>query len=434
MNIRKLIIFLFTFIIFSLNINQIYAAPDIIAPNAILMDYETGEVLFEKYAHEVTYPASTTKILTAIIVLENTKLDDIVTIDYDFFVGGASMYIAKGESFTIEELLRGLLIRSGNDAGEVLARHISGSVEEFSKLMNKRALELGAKNTHFTNPHGMPEENHVTTAYDLAIISRYAMQFEIFREIVKTNYFIIPPTEETPTQRTFKNSNKFLWGTGGANQILYNGKYINIKYDIIDGIKTGYTSQAKNCLVTSATKDGHKLIAVVLGAQSSLYLDSRSLIDYGYNNYKSLLLTEEKQLELEAKVKGGKEDTIPLYTGNKLTKVLPQNTDTTNVIKDIVVKENITAPISAGDKLGKVVYLLNGEALGEVDLVAQANIEKRGLIPSSRFFKNILIFLAILLLWQAFIAYLRIQKRRKRLSFSGGRTSYSFSKSLIKKR
>lgn len=433
MNKRKLTLFLFLIIIV-LNIGHTYAAPDIIAPNAILMDYETGEVLFEKNAHKVTYPASITKILTAIIALENTRLDDIVTVDYDLFVGGASMYIAKGESFTIEELLRGLMIRSGNDAGEVLARHISGSVEEFSKLMNKRALELGAKNTHFTNPHGMPDANHVTTAYDLAVISRHAMKFDIFREIVKSTHFIIPPTEQTINQRTFKNTNRFLWGTGGANQILYNGKYIDIKYDIVDGIKTGYTSQALNCLATSATKEGHTLIAIVLGAHTSLYLDSRRLLDYGYSNYKSVLLTEENQLELEAEVKGGKEDTVALYTSNKLTKVFPRSTDTSNITKEIEINENITAPINTGDKLGKVVYYLNGEALGEVELVAQASIEKRGLIPSGRFFRNLSLFILAFILWQAFVAYMRFQKRRRRLSFGAGRSPYGFSKSILKKR
>ena len=436
MKIKKIMLCLIAIIIFMINLNFIYAAPNVVAPNAIMIDYETGEVLYEKNAYEVTYPASTTKILTAILTLENAKLDDIVKVDYDFYVGGSSMYILKGESFTVEELLQALLIRSANDAAEVLARHISGSVEEFSKLMNQRALELGAKNTNFTNPHGMPDDAHVSTAYDLAIIAQHAMKFEVFRDIVKMPTVSFAPTELTPETRYYRTSNKFLWGTGSGNQMLYNGKYVNIKYDIIDGIKTGYTGKAGNCLVSSALKDGHRLISVVLGAQTTVFSDSRSMLDYGYDNFQSVLLTEENHLEYEAKVKGGEEDTISLYTNNKLTKVLPHYTDASGIIKDVVINENITAPISQGDKLGKVVYYLNSDIIGEVDLVARNEVDKRGFIsiPKSGIIKNIAIFILVVLLWQIIIAYLRVQKRRRRLSFGVGKSSYSMSKSLLKKR
>lgn len=433
---HKFIFMVIAFITFAININLTYAAPNIIAPNAILIDYETGEVLYERNGYEVTYPASTTKILTAILAIENANLEDVVTIDYDFYVGGSSMYILKGESFTVEELVKALLIRSANDAGEVLARHISGSVEEFAKLMNQRALELGAKNTNFTNPHGMPDDAHVTTAYDLALIAQHAMKSEIFREIVKSPTVTFAATDLTPQQRIYRNSNKFLWGTGAGNQILYNGKYINIKYDIIDGIKTGYTGKAGNCLVTSSVKEGHRLISVVLGAQSSVYSDSRSLTDYGYDNFQSVLLTEANHLEFEAKLKGGKENTISLYTNNSLTKVFPQYTDTSGIIKDIVINENISAPIAIGTKLGKVSYYLNGDVVGEVDLVARNEVEKKGFIsiPKNKILRNISIFIIVLLAWQILIAYLRVQKRRKRLSFGVGKASYGFSKSLMKKR
>jgi len=436
MKIKKIRLFLITIVITMLNINFTYATPNVVAPNAILIDYETGEILYEKNAYEVTYPASTTKILTAIVTLENAKLDDVVKVDYDFYVGGASMYILKGESFTVEELLQALIVRSANDAAEVLARHISGSVEEFSKLMNKRALELGAKNTNFTNPHGMPDDAHVTSAYDLAVIARHAMSFEVFRNIVKMPTVSFAPTEFTPETRYYRTSNKFLWGTGSGNQMLYNGKYVNIKYDIVDGIKTGYTGKAGNCLVSSATKDGHRLIAVVLGAQTSVFSDSRSMLDYGYDNFQSLLLTEENHLEYEAKVNGGEENTISLYTSNRLTKVLPHYTDTAGIIKDVVINENIVAPITQGDKLGKVVYYLNNDIIGEVDLVATKDIDKKGFLsmPKGGILKNISIFILVVLLWQILIAYLRVQKRRRRLSFGVGKSSYSMSKSLLKKR
>ncbi len=433
---KGILFLLIALIVFTFKINFTYAAPSVEAPNAILIDYESGEILYDKNAHQVTYPASTTKILTAILTLENAELDEVVTIDYDFYVGGSSMYILKGESFTVKELLTGLLVRSANDAGEILARHISGSVEEFAKLMNQRAKELGAQNTNFTNPHGMPEDDHVSTAYDLAIMARHAMQFEVFREIVKMPTVSFEPTELTPETRYYRSSNKFLWGTGGGNQILYNGKYIDIKYEIIDGIKTGYTSQAGNCLVSSAVKDGHRLISVVLGAHSSVFSDSRSLLDYGYDSFNSIVLTDVNSLELETSVKGGVQETISLYTGDKLTKVLPEATDASNIIKDVIINENIEAPIAQGDKLGKVVYYLNGEALGEVDLIALGDVDKKSFIsfPQSKLLRNTAFFITLMLLWQGFIAYLRIQKKRKRLSFGVGRSSYSYSRSLMKKR
>lgn len=302
--------------------------------------------------------------------------------------------------------------------------------------MNQRAKELGTKNTNFTNPHGMPDDAHVSTAYDLAILARHAMTYEVFREIVKMPRVNFEPTELTPETRYYLSSNKFLWGTGGGNQMLYNGKYIDIKYDIVDGIKTGYTGQAGNCLVSSAVKDGHRLIAVVLGAQNTVFSDSRILLDYGYDSFANFVLAEDSHLEIAAAVKGGEEESVNLYTNNRLTKVLPSDTDASNIIKDVVINENITAPIAQGDKLGKVVYYLNGEVIGEVDLVAPNDIEKKAFISlsQSKLLRNIALLLLFVLVWQVFIAYLRAQKKRRRFSFGAGRSSYSYSKSLMRKR
>ncbi|NLK90627.1 MAG: D-alanyl-D-alanine carboxypeptidase, partial [Clostridiales bacterium] len=185
-------------------------APTIEAPNVILIDYETGKVLFDKNAHRQAYPASTTKVMTAVLTLENADLNDKVTIDYDLYVDGSSMFLLKGESFTVGELLKALLIKSANDCAEALAIHISGSVEKFVEMMNKRAKELGALNTNFVNPHGLTDPNHVTTAYDLAMIAKHAMTFDTFREIVSTTMVSLDATEQTPEARIYRNTNKFL--------------------------------------------------------------------------------------------------------------------------------------------------------------------------------------------------------------------------------
>ncbi len=412
------------------------STPQVTAPNAILMDFHTGEVLFEHNAHEVTFPASTTKVLTAILVLENANLDDVVSIDYDLTVGGASMYLLKGESFTVKELLHALLIRSANDVAEALAIHVSGSVEEFAKLANQRAMELGATKTHFTNPHGMPDEAHVTTAHDLAIFGKHAMGFPVFREIVSTTNVVFDETAQTPAKRYYRSSNRFLWGTGSSNKILYKGQYINIKYDLIDGVKTGYTRAAQQCLISSAIKDDHRLIAVVLGAQgSNVYLDTRTLIDYGYENYKSHPLIEANELETEIPIKNGMKDSISLYTESNLKTILPIDQDPSTITKEVLIDKNITAPIHIGDTLGKIVYTQGDKTIGEVNLIAQEEVEVKPLLIKAKTPFKYLIYIALLfIIWKLFVYYLRFQKRKRKFIVGEKRPSLNFSKNLLKRR
>ncbi|AOY76879.1 D-alanyl-D-alanine carboxypeptidase family protein [Clostridium formicaceticum] len=415
-----------------------YADLNITAPNAVLIDYTTGKVLFDHNAHEVAYPASTTKVMTAILVLENTNLNDVITIQEDTYVDGASAYLLKGESFTVEELLKTLLIRSANDVAEVLAYHVSGSIEAFAQLMNERAKELGALNTHFTNPHGLPDENHVTTAYDLAVIGKHAMSFDIFREIVSTVNFSLEATEFTPEARHYRNTNRFLWGTGGANRMLYNGAYTNIQYDLIDGIKTGYTRAAQQCLITSSIKNDHRFIAVVLGAQGvNIYSDSRSLVDYGYDHFQLVQLVEKNQLKIESPIENGTQDTIPLYTEETLYAVVPKALDLSFVHEEIIVNEDIAAPIAAGDILGRVVYSIEDEVLGEVDLIVEDDVEVKPLLRRITIPSNLIIALVVLfLLWQLIVITIRLKRRRGKRGFYSGKhaSSYKFSRSLLNKR
>ncbi|KAB3533110.1 D-alanyl-D-alanine carboxypeptidase family protein [Alkaliphilus serpentinus] len=410
--------------------------PTITAPNAIIMDYETGNVLYQHNAHEVTYPASTTKALTAIIAIETLDLDEEITVDYDIYVPGSSMYLLKGESFTVRELIQALLVRSANDVAELLAIRISGSVEEFAVLMNKRAKEMGALNTTFTNPHGLPDEDHLTTAYDLAAIARYAMENEFFRETILIDFLTFDETEQTPEKRYFRNTNRFLWATGGGNQIIYNGKYIDIKYDIVDGVKTGYTRDAQQTIITSAVKDGRRLIVVVLGAQSTnVYLDARTLIDYGFDNFQEVQLVGANNFQQEILVDNALVENLSLYTNKDLSAILPKDFDINSITKEVIINDGIIAPLEAGTTLGKLVYRAGDQILGEVDLIVNEAIEAKPIfIRSKRFLHIIIGVILFIILWQIFINYLRYRKKRRQFISYSGRSSYHFSKSLMKKR
>lgn len=278
------------------NIEQIYETIDenqemnIYSEAAVLMEAKTGKVLYDKNMHERKYPASTTKILTAIIAIEKCDLSETQVASEEAIAALKDGYtkadIKVGESFTIEELLNVLILQSANEAANIIAEHISGSTLEFAKLMNEKAKEIGCMESNFVNPNGMHDENHYSSAYDLALIGRYAMQNETFRKLVVTKECSLPHTEfwgdedvEEHGERNFKNTNQLL---------IEDSKYY---YQYANGIKAGFTTPAKNCLVSSSNKDGFELIAVVLHAESTednlsaRYVDSINLFEYGYNNY-----------------------------------------------------------------------------------------------------------------------------------------------------
>jgi len=418
---KTLIHILFAIILVIISITPVHATdtgyiPEIVAPRAVLMDAETGKVLFNKNATEITYPASTTKILTALVVLEHASLDDVITIDYEPGVTGSSMYIVPGEAFTVETLLKGLLIRSGNDTAEILARHVSGSVEAFVALMNQHAASIGAFNTHFTNPHGLPDENHVTTAYDLALIAREAMKNEFFREVVSSPSLIISPTSETE-QRVYRNSNRFLWGKGPSHQMLYQGLYTNIYYEPVDGIKTGYTHSARNCLISSALFNDSRFIAVVLNAeQDSIYSDSRTLLDYGFQYFHRLTLVAEGTQMAMVPVELGNEEAIGLVTDKAIEQIVPRNVLTSNLRVDLQLpEEEIVAPVEQNEILGKVQYYYENELLGEANLVTESAIDALPVYQQTSWrFYSISALVVLFILWQVLIFYLRQKKRKQR--------------------
>lgn len=282
------------------NINDLTVYSDCI----LMIEKETTDILYEKNAYEKMYPASTTKILTAIIVLERCDLNEIATVSSVAINAVPATYttsnIQVGEELRVEDLLYAMLIPSANDAANVLAEHVAGSISGFADIMNEKAKELGCTGSNFTNPSGVHDENHYTTAYDLALIASYAMSFDTFREIVSTLTYTLPSTEAYPySDRTFTLSNSLL-----------NPNYPSYYYEYATGIKTGYTNASQDCLVASAKKDDVEFIIVVLGSGyidgvlREKYIDCKTLFDFAFDNYTSYYknLQQEKETILETEI------------------------------------------------------------------------------------------------------------------------------------
>lgn len=253
--------------------------PTVSAQGAVLMDAATGQVLFGKNQDQQFYPASITKVMTALLVLERCNLNDVVTFSKtattNLESGATSLGIAEGDQLTVEQCLYGLLLKSANEIGNGLAEHVAGSVSAFADLMNQRAAQLGCKNTHFANPHGLNNSTHKTTAYDMALIMRAAVQNDTFRKIDTTTSYQFPATKNSGA-RTITMGHKMMYPT--------DTRY----YAGIIGGKTGYTSLAGNTLVTAVERNGVRLIAVVLKSAGTHYTDTKAMLDYGFANYTTL--------------------------------------------------------------------------------------------------------------------------------------------------
>lgn len=348
-------IFVFTFLITISNDVKANEMPNINGQSGILMDLNTGQILYQKNINEKLSPASTTKILTALITLEKCKLDDKVVVGpKPPFEDGSKIYLIEGEEITVKDLLYAMILESANDAALALAEHISGTSAEFAKLMNKRAAELGANNSNFVNPNGLYDEAHYTTAYDLAVIGKAAMENTTFKEIVSTEYYEIKPTNKQPETRYIYNINKLVRGT----------KY---KYEGADGIKTGYTTKSKNTIVASATRGNQKLIAVQLRSENDLYEDTIKLFDYGFNSFKSEKIVDSNLLHSTIKIRGTNKS-ISVYPKNDFYISTPVN-GTPNFSSNIVINKSFDK-IKKGDELGFIELTLENGKVFKIPLIA----------------------------------------------------------------
>lgn len=375
MKIKKLIVTLFTLILF-FSFLPVYAdseEPQITADAAILIDSNTGKILYSKNENEKMYPASTTKIMTAILTIENCNLDDTVTVPYEAIASIPSGYsvaaLQPGEKLTVNQLLQVLMVHSANDAANVLAYHVAGSIESFATMMNTKVSELGLENTHFTNPSGKHDENHYTTAYDLSKIMQYCMKNSTFRTLAGLKSCVIPATNKYD-ERIFSSTNELLT----ASNYYY-------KYAIAG--KTGYTTEAKNCLVSVANKDDLELISVVLGVGlypnnlSGKFIETVNLFNYGYDNYTIRKLREKDAIATQIEVGNGTKETrnLDLLISDNITALVKQSDLETEFTPKIELDDNIQAPIAQGKTIGKIIYEIDGITYTS-DLKASHNVEK----------------------------------------------------------
>lgn len=414
--ISILLSFIITFInLFTINNISFANTPPPIttAQYAVLMDYSSGKVLYEKNSNANLYPASTTKMWTAYLTIKYEKnLNEVVTVGNIGTVGGTSMHLVPGEQVTVKQLLEGLLLVSGNDAAVVLAQHISGSIPEFANLMNKEAKEIGAKNTHFHNPNGLPDYEHYTCAYDMSLMARKAMSNETFRNIVNKKTVKVPATNLSP-ERELVNTNKFLTG---KNTINYKGQNTDIKYEVVDGIKTGYTDDAGKCLLSSARKDNMRLIAAVFktDGEPNLYTDSRTLLDYGFDNFTSTKIFDKKDFFNSKFIWYSKEKNLKFMPSYNYYDIInkgeksPSFEAKTNLNK-------IKLPIKKGDIVGNLDIYKDNEKkpVAHIPLIAQSDVNSifSSLLNVSliKYIKSIIVITSLTIF--SLISFISIRKK-----------------------
>lgn len=335
-------------------------APETLSPGVILMEESTGTILYEKNSDEAHYPASITKIMTTLLALENGNLSDMVTFSDDAINNTEGSGIARdyGEQMTLEQCLYGVMLESANECAYAVAEHVGGTVENFVDMMNAKAKELGCTNTHFANPHGLQDENHYTTAHDMALIAQAAYQNETFRIIIGTKMYTIPPTNKHAEETVLRNHHDMLCTYHNANR-----KYL---YPYCVGGKTGYTATANSTLVTYAEKDGMTLICVVMNTQSpNQFIDTVNLFDYAFDNFQVLNVAEnDTDYSAETTVDNGNLNNIAPFV--ELDKdaviVLPKTAEFSDTSSS--VEYNDSDPEIAGS----ITYTYAGRNVGKADI------------------------------------------------------------------
>jgi serine-type D-Ala-D-Ala carboxypeptidase (penicillin-binding protein 5/6) len=335
------------------------------AKSAILIERDTGTILYDKNSNEKLPPASMTKIMTLLLIMEaldkgSLKLDEKVrTSEHAASMGGSQIFLETGEEMTVDEMLRGIAIASGNDASVAMAERIAGSEESFVNMMNKKVKELGLKNTLFQNPTGLPAENHYSTAHDMAIMAKELLKYENI-----TNY--------TGKYEDYlrENTDKKFW--------LVNTNRLVKFYPGVDGIKTGYTNEAKYCLTATAQKDNMRLISVVFGAPTPKDRNAQitKMLDYGFSQYKSHPMFDRNEVVSNVKISKGSEKKVELVTSEPISVLTKKGETIDKVEKEIVVNEKVKAPVKKGDELGKLILKNNGKVVSESPLVAGTNIDE----------------------------------------------------------
>lgn len=364
---KKILCSLFLFLVGIMSVSALESTADL-APNsksAILLDATTGTILYKKNEHEKLAPASMTKVMSMLLIMEaidngSLSLEDEVLISENAAnMGGSQVYLQAGEVYQVKELLKGIAVASGNDAVVAMAEKVSGTVEEFVKRMNERAKELGAVDTNFVNPHGLDAENHYTTAYDMALFAK-----ELLKHPTILQYTSI--------------YEDYLQKKDGSSIWLVNTNKLVRFYDGVDGLKTGFTTTAGYCLTATAKKNNLRLISVVMGAETSdkRSSDTTNLLNYGFNTYKShVVLTSNDSLGIK-RVENGVVEQVDLVLTSDYVKLLKQTDAKPNVSFNIKVN-SLVAPLKKGDVVGEAeVVDENGNVVDTLSVTVKGDVSK----------------------------------------------------------
>jgi serine-type D-Ala-D-Ala carboxypeptidase (penicillin-binding protein 5/6) len=335
------------------------------ASSAILIERDTGQVLFDKNSHEKLPPASMTKIMTMLLIMEaldegRLKMDEKVRAsEYAASMGGSQIFLEPGEEMTVEQLLKGIAIGSGNDASVAMAERIGGSEEAFVKMMNDKVKELGLKNTFFKNTTGLPVDGHYSSAYDMAMMAKELLKYEKI-------------TKFTGTYEDYlrEDSEKKFW--------LVNTNKLVRFYPGVDGLKTGFTNEAKYCLTATAEKDGMRAIAVVFGAPTSKARNAQvtKMLDYAFSQYQTHPMFEKGHPLGKAAISKGDKKTINAVTSESVSLLTKKGADVKDVKQKITLNKSLKAPVEKGDRVGTLKLVKDGKTLAETPLVADAKVEK----------------------------------------------------------
>lgn len=329
------------------------------SPSAIVIDSLSGRVLYEKDGYSKRKIASLTKVITAIVTIENVNLDEIVTVKTGAgSIGGSTIGVKKGDEITVRALMYGMLMESGNDCAYALAEYVGGSIENFGIMMTEKAKEIGAKESSFKNPHGLDVEGHYSTAYDMALITRYALNNKIINEIVGTNSITVLFGK---TNRTFSNTNRLLR-----------------TYSLADGVKTGFTNGANRCLISSATKEDLRVIAVVLGSETTeiRFNDSKTLLEYTLENYKMRDISKNMNWYINIPIYKGKVGYYEKYITREMQVALTDEEYEKIYIKQTILPV-INAPLYKGYNLGMIEMYVDNEKIYEENIYLDKNIYKK---------------------------------------------------------
>ena len=405
---------------------------DLFCTHAVLLDANHGEILYDMKATEKAYPASITKIMTALLTLEaveygqlslstpvtagETRMQDVT---YSYVNGN----IKLGEVLTVEELLYMTLLPSYADACNILAVAVDGTIEDFVDHMNRKASELGCQNTHFTNPVGIHNEKHYSTAYDLALIMRACLDYDTFRTIIKTAQHTVPATD--------LSGERFFYNT---NALISNMYYAGYVYDKCIGGKTGNTDEAGRCLVAAAEDGDELLISVLLGSgpmevpgdtelRQGQFRESKRLLEYGFNNFQRVTITKDSEPVGKVKVTMSRQaDEVNVKAQGSITRTLPKSMDVDDIQMDVkLFADEVEAPVKAGQVMGIMTLYYGDEVYGTLDLVAITSVERSELLYKKQqffqFFQNegVRIILAVVLFLAAVVVLkLTVFRRKKR--------------------